>query len=215
MVDCLYSDSYASTYFLYNEKKEALIVDPGSNKNNRLINHISKLGLSIKAILITHGHYDHIEALEDISNAFKEAKVYISEDEVDFLSEPHYNLSFFGINEGHKPIEFVPKNLITLSDNETFEECGFSIQMMKTPFHTKGSACYYIAKEKILFSGDTLFKSSIGRSDLPTGSVRQIDESLLKLAKLEDDIKVYPGHGDITSMGREKKYNMYLNKLSK
>lgn len=200
---------------MWNDKSHALLVDPGNNQNNRLLKHIEKLGLTIEAILITHGHYDHIEALEEMLMAFPDATVYISEDEVDVLSDPRYNLSFYGVGYTQKELNYIPNKLVKLTDEEVFETCGYSIKMIKTPFHTKGSACYYIAKEKALFSGDTLFKSSIGRTDLPSGSQRTIDESLSKLFSLEDETKVYPGHGDITTMGREKKYNIYLNNSSK
>ena len=200
---------------MWNDKSHALLVDPGNNQNNRLLKHIEELGLTVEAILITHGHYDHIEALEEMLKAFPDATVYISEDEIDVLSDPRYNLSFYGVGYTQKELNYIPNKLVKLADEEVFKTCGYSIIMIKTPFHTKGSACYLIANEGVLFSGDTLFKSSIGRTDLPSGSQRTIDESLSKLLSLDDETKVYPGHGDITTMGREKKYNIYLNNLSK
>lgn len=211
MID-IYPSQYAcNTYIVFNDDKEGFLVDPGDNTNNRLINHINKLGVNIKAILITHGHYDHILALEDLVNAFPKAVTYISENEVDVLTNPRKNLTFM-LGED---VSFKPTSLVTLTDNEEIEIAGYLIKMIKTPFHTEGSACFYLHKEKVLFSGDTLFYSSIGRTDLPTGSARLIEQSLRKLIALDDDIKIYPGHEQITSLGREKKYNTYLRNLYK
>ena len=103
--------------------------------------------------------------------------------------------------------------MVTLSDNEEIEVAGFKIKMIKTPFHTKGSACYYAESENILFSGDTLFYTTIGRTDLPTGSNRSVSDSLKKLLKLPLETKVYPGHGVVTTLERESKYNVYLRNI--
>ena len=92
-------------------------------------------------------------------------------------------------------------------------ECGFEIKVIATPFHTVGSVCYYLDSEKALFSGDTLFFSTIGRTDLPTGSNKTVESSLSKLKCLPDGVKVYPGHGACTSLDREKKYNSYLKNI--
>ena len=213
MIDSFVSRSACNSYILFNDKKDAILVDPGYNKENRLIDHIHKLGVSIKAILITHGHYDHINALEDVIKEFPEAITYISEDEKEVLIDPRLNISFFRDDGSNKILEYLPQKLILLSDNEIIEIAGFKIKMIKTPFHTIGSACYYVESEHALFSGDTLFYSTIGRSDLPTGSARSIESSLSKLITLPDETKVYPGHGVITRLEREKKYNTYLRNI--
>ena len=215
MIDIYYSRIGANSFIGYNENKEGFLVDPGCNPNGAIIDHIKKLGVNIVAILITHGHFDHIHALEEVCKEFPNANVYISIDEANFLENPDLNLS--GEDEvqadGYKYLTYVPEHLIKVSDGEIIKEAGFEIQVIATPFHTKGSVCYYVESEKALFSGDTLFFTTIGRTDLPTGSSRTIESSLAKLKALPDGIKVYPGHGACTNLDREKKYNSYLKNL--
>ena len=213
MLDLFISRKACNTYILYNESKDAVLVDPGFNEGNRLIEHIQKIGVNIVAILITHAHYDHITALEDVLKLFPKAITYINEDELELLDNPMYNISRFRDDGNDKVLTFVPKNIVTLTDYEEIEVAGFKIQMIKTPFHTKGSACFYVASENILFSGDTLFYTTIGRTDLPTGSQRTVNSSLAKLLKLPLVTKIYPGHGVATSLERESKYNVYLRNI--
>ena len=203
----------SNSYLLYNENKEAILVDPGYNGGNCLIEHINKLGLNVVAILITHCHYDHITALQGVLKAFPEATTYLNEDELELLDDPKLNLSKFREDGDDTVLDYKPEKLITLGDYEEFEVAGFKIQHIKTPFHTKGSACYYVKSENILFSGDTLFYSAIGRTDLPTGSSRLIESSLKKLLALPKETKVYPGHALSTNMDRESKYNPYLRNI--
>ena len=215
MIDVTYSRIAANTFICYNEKNDGFIIDPGYNVDNVLINHIRKLNIKIVAVLLTHGHFDHIHALEDICNEFPDAKVYISEEEKEFLSNPDLNLSKEPElrEQGVRLLTYVPKNLVIINDNDIINEAGFSVKVIATPFHTRGSVCYYVDSEKALFSGDTLFFTTIGRSDLPTGSSRTIESSLAKLKALPDGIKIYPGHGACTFLDREKKFNSYLKNL--
>ena len=215
MIDVYYSRIGANSFIGFNEKNEGFLVDPGYNVGNILIDHIKKIGVKIVAILITHGHFDHIHALEDVCNEFPNANVYISDDECEFLTNIDLNLS--GEPElkeqGVHELTYVPKHLIKVNDGDIIKESGFEIKVIATPFHTKGSVCFYIEKEKALFSGDTLFFTTIGRCDLPTGNMRTIESSLAKLKALPDGIKVYPGHGACTRLDREKKYNAYLKNI--
>ncbi len=214
MVDIYYSRVACNCYVMYNEHDEAFLVDPGYSLDNGLIDHIKKLNKNIKAILITHGHYDHVYALKDVLELYKDAKVYILRDEKDFLTDPSLNLTDKDYNDlGIETLSFMPQNIKFLDDGDIISVAGFDIKVIATPFHTKGSCCFYVESEKILFTGDTLFYTTIGRSDLPTGSSRTISSSLKKLVDLPEGIKVYPGHGFITDLDREKKYNSYLKNI--
>ena len=215
MVDIYYSRSGGNSFIGYNDNKEGFLVDPGCNPEGAITDHIKKLGIKIVAILITHGHFDHIHALEEVCKEFPDANVYISIDEADFLTNTALNLSEEPevLADGYHALTYLPNHLAKVSDGEIIKEAGFEIKTIATPFHTKGSVCYYLASENALFTGDTLFFMTIGRSDLPTGNSRIIDSSLAKLKELPDGIKVYPGHGACTSLDREKKYNSYLKNL--
>lgn len=213
MLDSFISRKACNSYILYNENKDGVLVDPGYNEENRLIDHINKIGVRIVAIIITHAHYDHTTALKDVLKLFPDAKTYINEDEVELLDNPKLNLSRFRDDGNDTIVDYVPTNLIKLVDYEEFTEAGFVIKMIKTPFHTQGSACFYVESENILFSGDTLFYTTIGRTDLPTSSARSIEDSLSKLLKLPLSTRVYPGHGVATTLERESKYNAYLRNI--
>ena len=213
MVDSFISRKACNAYILFNDNKEGILVDPGYNNENRLIEHINKIDVKIVAIIITHAHYDHIAGLEAVCDLFPGAITYISEDEIDLLDNPNLNLSRFCEEWLNKELTFLPKKIVKLSDDEVFEAAGYHITMIKTPFHTKGSACFYVESENTLFSGDTLFYSAVGRTDLPTGSNRTMVSSLSRLLTLPRETKVYPGHGIITSLERESKYNAYLRNI--
>lgn len=121
------------------------------------------------------------------------------------LREPSVNMT----DRMHKPCSVRPD--VFLEDLQVFEAAGFSIQMLHTPGHTKGSCCYYLKDERVLFSGDTLFCGSVGRTDFPGGSSREIRESLHKLLNaLPDETNVYPGHDTSTTIGYEKRYNPFV-----
>jgi len=206
MVDIFATYYGCNTYIVFNKSKDGFVVDPGYNGNNVLLKHIAKLGVNIKGILLTHAHYDHIGALNDVLNAFKDIKVYLSEDEIDVLEDNKLN----GLNE---PMLISKDRIVLLGDNEVISLAGYQVKTIKTPFHTCGSMCFLLKEENALFSGDTLFRSSIGRTDLPTGNSRLIESSLIKLAKLDPNLKVYPGHEAITTLERELKYNQYLRNI--
>ena len=216
MIDIYYCRSHGANSFLgINEKNEAFLVDASFSENNALIDHIKKLNVKLVAILLTHGHWDHISSLEEICKLFPDVKVYISEEESEFLTNVDLNLTKAAHEEGYPvPIfSYQPEHLIKVNDGDIIKEAGFEIKVILTPFHTRGSTCYYVASENALFSGDTLFFSTIGRTDLPTGSMRTVESSLAKLKALPDGIKVYPGHGACTKLDREKKYNTYLKNI--
>ena len=190
-------------YFVYDEdKKEAIVFDPATDGAG-IYNALLKHDISVAAIMLTHGHFDHIMGVNELREKAS-VKVYASELEKDLLASPELNAS----NQIGRSYTVVPD--VVLKDNEEVEIAGIKIKTISTPGHTEGSACYLIEDEKILIAGDTLFAGSCGRTDLPTGSGGKLDRSLKeKLMKLDDDIKVYPGHGESTTIGHEREYNPF------
>ena len=186
------------------ETKECFLVDLAACPPE-LISHIRGAGLSVKAVLLTHGHFDHIMGLDRFSEEFP-VPVYACEDERELLSDPRLNssLSMIGQRYAFDGAQYV-------KDSDVLDIAGMKIRVVATPGHTSGGCCYYIEEEGVLFSGDTLFHGSIGRTDLPTGSmsllVRSVQE---KLFVLPDETKVYPGHMEETTIGYEKKYNPFF-----
>ena len=189
-------------YLLSNtETKETIIVDPG-DQGNRIVQVCLKEELRPVGILLTHGHFDHIGGVKALTDAFR-VPVYASEAEEELLAEPGMNLSakFQGYS-----ISLVPD--VLLADGEEFSLAGFRIKAIHTPGHTGGGMCYYLPEESILFSGDTLFRHTYGRTDLPTSSFVKLKDSLIhKLFVLPEEIKAFPGHGNATTIGEEKKKN--------
>ena len=199
---CVLGAVSTNCYLVYNEgTKKAVIVDPADNAQF-ILNKCNELGITPEAILLTHGHFDHIMAAEDVRRSFH-IKIYASETEDAMLSDSGLNLS--GGWAG-KQTSFHAD--VLLKDGDELELIGFRWKVIETPGHTTGSVCYYVPEEEVVFSGDTLFCESYGRTDLPTGSSSQMVSSLLdKVFALPDDTMAYPGHGDTTTIGYEKKNN--------
>ena len=198
----------ANGYVLFDEKNNCVVIDPGK-ADNQIVDFIKGNKLSLKAILLTHGHFDHISGVPHILKTF-DVPVYIHKNDQDYLFDAHLNCSD----------RFSRKDIVfnTRIDVKYFEsECELHIlekpiKVIETPFHTMGSICYLITDENILFSGDTLFCESIGRTDLERSNPSLIDSSLAKLMLLKDDTKVYPGHGPETTIEHEKKQNSFVKK---
>ena len=191
-------------YFAINEDtKEMLVIDPGASAGV-LAGKIREEGWKPQAVLLTHGHFDHAMAAEKLAEEFG-IKIYAHEAEQDTLGEARLNASLMiGRNDTYHADVFV-------KDGEVLELAGMEVKVLHTPGHTEGGCCYYLEQEKVLFSGDTLFCQSVGRTDFPRGSMSQLVRSIKeKLMKLPDDVKVYPGHMSTTSIGMERSYNPFL-----
>lgn len=181
--------------------KRAAVIDPGGDIDE-IIEKINDNSLDVKYIINTHGHHDHI-ALDDELAKITGVSVYIHKDDLDLLSQPFDNLPFF-IGENFK----VETNKIELEDNQILELDNIKIKVIHTPGHTKGSVSLLV--ENNLFTGDLLFKNSVGRTDLFGGSFEALQDSLKKISLLPDTTKVYPGHGPETTLKEEKENNPYL-----
>lgn len=192
-------------YLVYDDTtKEAIIIDPADNAS--LITHMLKeKELVLQAILLTHGHFDHILAVNELKSLY-DVPVMAHEEEKQLLADPSLNLS---IGMGGNRCIVVPDRF--LKDGEILDLLHTKVKVLHTPGHTSGGVCYLFEQEAFLLSGDTLFEGSVGRTDFPTGSmsvlVRSINE---KLMGLDDQVVVYPGHEGQTSIGRERKFNPYL-----
>ena len=191
-------------YLLVNHKTgELFVVDPG-DQAQLIEKQIEKTGAKPVAILLTHGHFDHAGAAEELADKYQ-ISIYAHETEKETLEDPGLNLC--GMIGEHK----VYHADIFVKDEEVLNLAGFSIRVFFTPGHTIGGCCYYIADEKILFSGDTLFQESVGRTDFPRGSASDLIRAIReKLMPLPDDVTVYTGHDESTLIGYERMHNPYL-----
>ncbi|MGX8699969.1 MBL fold metallo-hydrolase [Caproiciproducens sp.] len=179
------------------------VIDPGF-EDPRLTEAVLAAGKeNIKAILLTHGHFDHIMGVSSLKR-LTGAKIYIYSDDMLFTSDNSLNLSTMVTPLGAEPFTAD----VALNDGDTVELGSLKIRVMHTPGHTIGSCCYLVGDA--VFSGDTLMKCSCGRTDFPTGSYPQMMDSLKKLEKLEGDYHVYPGHEWETTLEYERKNNPYM-----
>ena len=170
-----------------------------------MVRHIRDTGLQVRAVLLTHGHFDHIMGLDELLKEFP-VPVYAHEAEAELLGDARLNSSagMYGRGYTFTKAEY-------LKDGQVVTIAGFEIRVIHTPGHTAGGCCYYIPAEGVLISGDTLFHASIGRTDLPTGSSSQLVRSVReRLLVLPEETKVYPGHMEETTIGYEKKYNPFV-----
>ena len=198
---------YTENTYIINEQANAFIIDPGAHVEE-IKAYIDEANLEVKGILLTHGHFDHLFSINEVHDLYQ-CPVYIFASERDFLFDANLNLS----STITKPITFKKKAMIqTLSDNDTLTLGRETIRVIHTPGHTRGGVCYQY--KRFLFSGDTLFKGTIGRTDLPTASRVDMERSLKRIVSVtKDNTVVYPGHGPFTTILNEKYDNPYLANL--
>ena len=191
-------------YVAWNEQtKEAVIVDPAAY-SKKLAEFLREEGLKPQAVLLTHGHFDHIMGLDALLEEYP-VPVYVHEAEKGLIADPKTNLSLTYTNG------YVFEDATYVTDGQKIAAAGVTFEVLFTPGHTSGVCCYYAETENMLFSGDTLFRCSVGRSDLPTGDettlIRSIKEKLLVLP---ENTVVYPGHMAATTIQTEKTANPFL-----
>ena len=169
-----------------------VVIDPGQQPQP-LLAYLQETGLTVEAILLTHGHFDHVGGVRTLV-AETDAPVYLNE--ADLTLPPR-------MTDG--PLYYTD----TIKEGSHLELAGIAFDVISTPGHTPGSVCFLT--EDCLFSGDTLFACGCGRTDFPGGSSRDMLQSLQRLAAISQDLRVFPGHGESTTLAREKQYNPYMN----
>lgn len=188
-------------YILDNEQ-ELLLIDPGA-ESQKILDFLKATKKTLQGILLTHAHFDHIGALPAILKHYS-VPVFLAAEEATWLTDPYFNLSqFFG-----QPFSYAIKT----KDFQPYEQLGcFSFQVLKTPGHSIGGRSFYFPKEVFVLAGDTLFFTSIGRTDFPTGDFSTLKKSIQEqLFSLPDETVVYPGHGKATTVGFEKSENPFV-----
>ena len=202
MIKCVLVNGYIpeNTYFYVNDKtNHCFVIDPGY-EGKKLLNITNKNNYIIDKIILTHGHFDHIGAINEIRKNI-DVEVYAYIDSEKYLTNSYYNLSrFLGGEEViiNDVKYFRDGDIISLDD-------GFSVKVIHTPGHTEDSCVFYSEKDKVLFSGDTLFNNGIGNTSFPGGNYDTLISSIKnRILTLDDEVKVYPGHGDETSIRSEK-----------
>ena len=201
---CILGPVYTNCYFLKNKTTgEMIVIDP-ADFPEKIYEKVIQMGGKPAAILLTHGHFDHIMAAQAVKEKYN-IPIYACRQEEEMLRESSVNMTaHYGKN-----CSIIPD--VLLNDLEVFQVAGFTIQIIHTPGHTKGSCCYYIEEEDVLFSGDTVFYGSVGRTDFPGGSTADIVRSLHKLVdSLPEETEVFPGHDASTTIGYEKRYNPFV-----
>ena len=197
-------------YFVYRTgHPEAIVIDPADN-GEKIADALERNGFQVAAVFLTHGHFDHIWGCEALLMAVNEkkqgdpVKLYAGEAEKELLQSPRMNVS----QSMHRPCTLEAD--VYVKDGEELEIAGIKCKVLATPGHTAGGTCYYFEEAGFVVCGDTLFAESVGRTDFPTGSMSTLVRSIKeKLFTLPEETTAYPGHGDSTTIGHEKKYNPF------
>lgn len=191
-------------YFIYEDGREEVWFFDPADRGDYIFEALKKKGFCVAGIFLTHGHFDHIWGVEELKKC-SGAKLYALDKEKELCMDSSMNVS----KAAGRACTVTPD--IYVKDNEEITLAGMSARVISTPGHTGGSCCYYFEEDKILISGDTLFQESVGRTDFPSGSMSKLVRSVKeKLFTLPQDVKVYPGHGEPTTIGHEMKHNPFL-----
>lgn len=191
-------------YIAMNEQNgEAIIIDP-ADRADKINSKLKEMGAKPVAILFTHGHFDHVLAANDLKKEHH-IQIYANEKERETLENTQMNMSSMGNGQSSYQAD------VFVKDGQVLDLAGMICKVIWTPGHTPGGTCYFFEEDKILFSGDTLFCRSVGRSDFPGGSMSELIRSIKeKLMILDDDVKVFPGHMGATTIKDERIYNPFI-----
>ena len=191
----------ANNYLLWDEQTQEAVLIDCSEYNEDILADVKNLKLNVKYILLTHGHFDHVLGVNKMKQALKAEVGLHKNDEVLTNNINEFGNIFIGL-----PEQEIPQIDFNVNDGDILNFGNEKIEVIYTPGHTEGGVCYKIGDK--LFCGDTMFRGSYGRTDLFGGNFKKINESIKNvLFKLDNNIKIYPGHGDFSDMGYEKKYN--------
>ena len=195
-----------TTCYIISDNQKAVVVDPAANAN-QIIHYLGSKKLELEAILLTHGHFDHIGAVNELATKYQ-VPIYAHKKEKEYFENPDVNLS-----------PMIYERLILnpdfdyrfVTDGDIIECLDTHVKPLHVPGHTTGSLCYYFESEDLVFTGDTLFKQSIGRTDFIYGNHEQLVTGIhRKLLSLPGNTLVYPGHGECTTIEEEAKGNPFL-----
>ena len=206
VVPFIYEDRdelYANTYVLIDEDKQCVVIDPAKNYEG-LVNYIKKNDLSLKGILLTHGHVDHIRGVDVLVEAFN-APVFIGFDDIDKLTDTYANCSEF-LDERVT----VKTKAKTVADKDVLRLLKEDINVIYTPYHTSGGVCFYLKDSNILFTGDFIIPHGIGRCDLPSAKPHELRRSMDKILALPPSTKIYGGHEKSSTLEIEMRINPYV-----
>ena len=208
IIDTLIIGEFQTNCYCIRESEDShdcVIIDTGLDETE-LIDILEEKQVNPLALILTHGHIDHIAGLNTIREKYPDMKVYIHKLDSQMLVNPVGNLSLMTGN----PFSTAPADFL-VEEGDIIELAGIKLQVLHTPGHTPGGMSLYCPEEDIVFSGDALFEESIGRTDFPGGNMNQLIDGIKeKLLTLPDETKVFPGHGPSTSIAQEKNYNQYL-----
>lgn len=197
--------THATNCYLFVDENtgDGFLVDPAA-ESPQIEETLSSLGLKdLKYILLTHGHYDHILGVPYVKSLYPDAKIVISKGDEAFLKDPSLSLA-----SKHRLHQTPMVADLTVKEGDRLPFGSLELTVMETPGHTRGSVIYLL--EDIMIAGDTVFQQSYGRTDLPTGSMEEMQASLHRIGRLEGDYKILPGHGDLTMLSFERMVNPYM-----
>lgn len=191
-------------YILSSKANSCAIIDPGAQPE-KIIARVAEEKLTVRYILLTHGHHDHIGGVKRLCGEFSEAKLFVGKNDLEMLTDGRKSLAAIR-HPGAD--EFIVDRAEALADGQELELDEMKIRVVESPGHSKGSVCYLC--RDAMFSGDTLFFGDVGRCDLYGGDYDAMKASLRKLIELEGDYRVYPGHGNGSSLEYERMHNPYI-----